>query len=65
MKAEFEVALLLIYTAGNAMSKRRSTEMMCGYPADYGGDQFILEKIREYLNNPSIKEKLKKLLNEL
>ncbi len=43
-------ALLLLQAARDIMTERRKTEMMCGYPSDYGGDEVLLEKIAKFLD---------------
>lgn len=51
-------ALILLRAAGTAMYQRRKMEMMCGYPSDYGGDEKVLEKINEFLEDSYIKHDL-------
>lgn len=65
MKKELEVAILLIYVAEKAIAERRRLEAACGYPSEYGGDEFVLEKMREYLDESHVKERLEELLKQI
>lgn len=62
METSLDVAILIIHVAEKAIRSRRRTEWMCGYPPEHGGDEFVLGKMREYLDESSVKERLDKLL---
>jgi hypothetical protein len=55
-------ALLLIQAAGTAITKRRAMESMCGYPADYGGDEEVLKSIDTFLSNSYVELELKEAI---
>lgn len=65
-------ALVLISAAGDAISKRRDIERMCMYPPEYGGDELLLKRIKQFLSDASISRELelavaafKKLMKEM
>lgn len=47
-------ALILLQATGDIIYKRRQLERMCGYPADYGGDELLLKNIDEFFKDKNI-----------
>ncbi len=62
LRSEGFEALILIQAAGTIISKRRELETMCGWPADYGGDELLLKRIDEFLSDSHIKVELKEAM---
>lgn len=53
-QGDYFQALILVAAAQRAITNRRRTEMMCGYPSDYGGDEEILKGIDKFLANTHV-----------
>ncbi len=56
-------ALILISAAQKLITERRKTEYMCGYPSEYGGDELLLQRINEFLDNKTTQHELIEALN--
>jgi hypothetical protein len=56
-QSQYSAILLLVATQA-VITERRKTEQLCGYPADYGGDELLAEKITEFLATPDIQQEL-------
>ncbi len=59
---EQNAALILLSAAQHILTERRKTEMMCGYPPEYGGDELLIKRINEFLGNPEIAHEVKEAL---
>ncbi len=55
-------ALILVAAAQHIIKERRKTEMMCGYPSEYGGDEDLIKKIDEFMANTHIQHELKEAM---
>lgn len=62
-EGHFNQAVLLIWTTAQAISRRRKIEKACGYPSEYGDDEFLLERLKEFLALPSIAIRAEKLVS--
>ncbi len=55
-------ALILIQATQGIIHERRRTEMFCGYPPEYGGDELLIKRIDEFLSNSDIQHEVKQAL---
>jgi hypothetical protein len=51
-------ALILIAGTQRIIKERRKTEMMCGYPEEYGGDEILLKRIDTFMADTHIQHDL-------
>ncbi len=64
-EANYNAAILLIYVAVKILRQRRLGERLCGYPEEYGGDKFLLERMEEFLNKPNVKQRVIELQKKI
>ncbi len=63
---EFDVALLLLFTAERLLVRRKYFEATHdGMSTSFSDDPFILIKIQEFLTYPKVKERMKELTKEM
>lgn len=60
-----DAALLLLAATSEIIAKRRHMEMMCTYPPEYGGDELLLKRIKEFLAEKDIRSQLDEALVEM
>ena len=63
--ALFNQAVLLIWAAEKAIGERRRLETGCGYPEEYGNDKLIHQRLGEFLAEPLVDTRVKKLLSSI
>ncbi len=63
---EFDIALLLIYTAEKLMVRRKYFEATHdGLSTSFSDDPFVLVKLQEFLSDPLIKARMEELRKEM
>jgi hypothetical protein len=60
-----DAALLLLAATQQIIAKRRQMEMVCTWPPEYGGDELLLKRIQEFLEQKEIKYQLDEVLEEI
>ncbi len=63
---EYDVALLLIFTAERLLVRRKYFEATHGgLSTSFSDDPFVLLKMQEFLNDPRIRERIAELTKEM
>ncbi len=63
---EFDIALLLIYTAEKLLVRRKYFEATHnGMSTSFSDDPFILVKMQEFLQDPIVKKRMEELKKEM
>lgn len=64
MTPDLRTAILLLMSADTIISKRKFMESACGYPDEYGGDEFLIQAIKKFLTLEEIAPRVAEYMEE-